>query len=220
VRTGRSRRLKWLDTHNLLGIVTLTWALVVGVTGVINTWADLMIQLWRFDQLAAMVAPYHGKPPVAPDRLTSLDRVVATARQAAPGMTPAFVAFPDTLFSSAHHHMVGMRGETPLTRRLIRPVLVDAQTAVLTDTRELPWYLTALLVSQPLHFGDYGGMPMKIIWALLDIATIVVLGSGLYLWLARRREPVETRLSESVPDDGDAAEAPVPAAAPSPRAAE
>jgi uncharacterized iron-regulated membrane protein len=49
----------------------------------------------------------------------------------------------------------------------------------------LPWYLTALLVSQPLHFGDYGGMPMQIIWALLDIATIIVLGSGLYLWLKR-----------------------------------
>jgi len=40
-------------------------------------------------------------------------------------------------------------------------------------------------VSQPLHFGDYGGMPMKILWALLDIATIVVLGSGLYLWLRK-----------------------------------
>jgi uncharacterized iron-regulated membrane protein len=50
---------------------------------------------------------------------------------------------------------------------------------------KLPWYLTALLVSQPLHFGDYGGMPMQIIWALLDIATIIVLGSGLYLWLKR-----------------------------------
>jgi uncharacterized iron-regulated membrane protein len=30
-------------------------------------------------------------------------------------------------------------------------------------------------------------MPLKIIWALLDVLTIVVLGSGLYLWLARRR---------------------------------
>ena len=26
---------------------------------------------------------------------------------------------------------------------------------------------------------------MKILWALLDIATIVVLGSGLYLWLRK-----------------------------------
>ena len=55
----------------------------------------------------------------------------------------------------------------------------------ITASPELPWYLTALLVSQPLHFGDYGGMPMQIIWALLDIATIIVLGSGLYLWLKR-----------------------------------
>ncbi|MCO5774728.1 PepSY domain-containing protein, partial [Citrobacter freundii] len=39
VRAERSRRLKWLDLHNLLGIVTLSWVLVVGVTGVINTLA-------------------------------------------------------------------------------------------------------------------------------------------------------------------------------------
>lgn len=55
----------------------------------------------------------------------------------------------------------------------------------------LPWYVTALLVSQPLHFGDYGGLPMKFIWAALDIATIVVLGSGLYLWVKRRQSPAK-----------------------------
>jgi uncharacterized iron-regulated membrane protein len=89
-----------------------------------------------------------------------------------------------------------MRGETPLTARLLKPVLVDAATGTLTDARDMPWYVTALLVSQPLHFGDYGGMPMKVIWALLDVITIVVLGSGLYLWLARRRTPFELRLAE------------------------
>jgi uncharacterized iron-regulated membrane protein len=47
--------------------------------------------------------------------------------------------------------------------------------------------LTALLLSQPLHFGDYGGAGMQFLWALLDLATIVVLGSGLYLWLKRGR---------------------------------
>ena len=29
----------------------------------------------------------------------------------------------------------------------------------------MPWYVKALKLSQPLHFGDYGGMPLKIIWA-------------------------------------------------------
>jgi hypothetical protein len=27
---------------------------------------------------------------------------------------------------------------------------------------------------------------LKIIWALLDVVTIVVLGSGLYLWLGKK----------------------------------
>jgi uncharacterized iron-regulated membrane protein len=66
-------------------------------------------------------------------------------------------------------------------------VLVDAGTAQVSDQRTLPWYLSALLLSQPLHFGDYGGAGMKFLWALLDLATIVVLGSGLYLWLKRGR---------------------------------
>jgi uncharacterized iron-regulated membrane protein len=48
-------------------------------------------------------------------------------------------------------------------------------------------YAKALFLSKPLHFGDYGGMPLKIIWAVLDVITLGVLGSGLYLWVARRR---------------------------------
>ena len=75
--------------------------------------------------------------------------------------------------------------ESALTSRLYQPVLVDAQSGQVTDRRRLPWYLSALFLSQPLHFGDYGGAWMKFLWALLDIATIIVLGSGVYLWLRR-----------------------------------
>src|SRR3546814_5798941 len=32
VRKDRSRRIKWLDTHNMVGIVTLGWVGVVGLT--------------------------------------------------------------------------------------------------------------------------------------------------------------------------------------------
>jgi uncharacterized iron-regulated membrane protein len=73
---------------------------------------------------------------------------------------------------------------------LFKPVLVDAGNGALIDTRELAWYIKAILVSQPFHFGDYGGLPMKILWALADLVTIVVLGSGLYLWWTRRQRAV------------------------------
>lgn len=196
VRRKKSLRLKWLDLHNLLGIVIVAWVMVVGGTGVINTWADLIFKLWQFDQLSAMVAPYKDKAPLKPEQFGSLQSALDAARSVAPGKTPSFVAFPGSMFSSQHHYAVFMRGTTPLTARLLKPVLVDAQTAQVTDTRELPWYMTAVLVSQPLHFGDYGGLPLKIVWALLDLAAIAVLGSGLYLWLARRQRPLEERIAE------------------------
>ena len=187
VRRARSARIKWLDLHNLLGIVTLVWALVVGATGMINTWADLLIKYWQFDQLSTLLAPYQGQPIVADAERGSVQRSLELALARAPDSKIAFIAFPGTAFSSPHHNTVFLRGQTPLTSRLLQPVLVDAKTNDVTAAPELPWYLTALLVSQPLHFGDYGGMPMKILWALLDLATIVVLGSGLYLWLKRRQ---------------------------------
>ncbi|MPZ42475.1 MAG: PepSY domain-containing protein [Betaproteobacteria bacterium] len=187
VRRGRTSRIKWLDLHNLLGIVTLMWALVVGATGVINTWADLLVKYWQYDQLSTLLAPYRDQPVVASSERASVQRSLDAALANAPGTTLSFIAFPGTAFSSPHHYTFFLRGSAPLTSRLLQPVLVDAETAAITAAPKLPWYLTALLVSQPLHFGDYGGMPMKILWALLDIITIVVLASGLYLWLKKRR---------------------------------
>ena len=185
VRRERRLRLKWLDLHNLLGIVTLVWAFTVGATGMINTWADLLIKYWQYDQLSHILAPYQGQPTVLAAERGSLQRSLDMAMAQAPETKLSFIAFPGTAFSSPHHNTVFLRGNTPLTSRLLQPVLVDAKTNAVTAAPELPWYLTALLVSQPLHFGDYGGVPMQLLWALLDIATIIVLGSGLYLWLKR-----------------------------------
>jgi len=196
VRTGRSTRLKWLDYHNLLGIVTVTWVAVVGFTGVINTLSTPIIGVWQATQLAEMTAPYRNEAAPAPGELASIQRAVDTAKAAAPGMRVQFVAFPGGSFSSKHHYAVFMQGATPLTKKLLTPALIDAKTGELTAMRSMPWYAQALLLSQPLHFGDYGGLPLKILWALLDAVTLVVLGSGLYLWLDKRRAPTEQRIEE------------------------
>ncbi len=185
VRHDRATRTQWLDLHNLLGIATVTWALVVGATGIVNTWADLVIGHWRNDQMAQMLAPYRGLPPVT--QLGSLETAFAAARASEPAMKIGFIAFPGTAFSSEHHYGVFMRGREPFTERLFKPVLVDAVTGRISASRTPPWYVNALLLSQPLHFGDYGGLPLQWLWALLDLLTIVVLGSGLYLWWDKHR---------------------------------
>ena len=190
VRTHKSTRLRWLDLHNLIGAVTLTWALVVGVTGVISACADLIIAAWRTDSLSAMIEPYRDAPPLT--QLAPANRLLSIAAQAAPGMRPDFIAFPGTRFSSEHHYAVFMKGGTHLTSHLFTPVLIDASTLHVTAVAERPWYMDAMGLSQPLHFGDYGAMPMKILWAALDVLTIIVLGSGVYLWWVRRKTAKES----------------------------
>ena len=185
VRHDRSSRTRWLDLHNLIGIVTLSWALVVGITGVVSACADLLIEAWRAESLATMLEPYQDAPPLTARAPAS--NLVKIATQAAPGMQPDFIAFPGTRFSSEHHYSVFMNGSSHLTSHLYTPVLIDAQTLEVTAVGGRPWYMDALGLSQPLHFGDYGGRPMQILWAILDVLTIIVLGSGLYLWWVRRR---------------------------------
>lgn len=196
VRASRSRRVKWLDYHNLVGVVALMWMAVVGLTGVINAFVTPITQFWQANELADMTRAYTARPALPPERYGSLDRAMAEARRAIPGMNPQFIAFPGGEFSSRHHHAIFFQGDTPLTEHLLTTALIDGETGQLTDKRPMPWYFKALSLSQPLHFGDYGGLPMKILWAVLDLFTIVVLGSGIYLWLGRRRSPVEARVTE------------------------
>ncbi len=205
VRRDRSSRVKWLDLHNVLGIVTVIWALAVGLTGVINTLSVPALNYWQTHHLAPFIAQYQqGSVPV-PSELASLEQAVVAAEAAEPGMTLSFVAFPGALGSSNYHYAIYMRGVTPVTSQLYQPVLADARTGQIVASVQQPWYLKTLYLSQPLHFGDYGGMPLQIIWALLDLLTIVVLGSGLYLWLRKPAAVARKTRQGGNPTQGDRA---------------
>lgn len=202
LRTSRSTRLKWLDYHNLLGIIALAWMTVVGTTGVINALATPIFQYWQRTELAAMTQAYAGDDAVTPDRYGSIDAAMAAARKSMTGYNPQFIAFPGGGFSSQHHYAIFFQGGTPLTERLLTSALVDAETGTFTDARPMPWYTKMLALSQPLHFGDYGGLPLKILWAILTLFTMNILGSGLYLWLGKRRSGTDALVRE-VESGGD-----------------
>jgi len=195
-RTQGVARTRWFDLHNLVGIITLAWTLVVGATGVMNALSIPLFNLWRAQTLPALLAPYRGKP--LPNHLAPVDVAVDTAAKALPGMEISSVLFPNPVFGSPRHYVVWTRGKTAVTSRLFTPALIDAEHGTLTVARALPWYLRTIEVSRPLHFGDYGGLPLKIIWALLDVMTILVLVSGVYLWVSKRNTPVANELDQMI----------------------
>jgi uncharacterized iron-regulated membrane protein len=194
VRRQGSRRLRRLDLHNLIGVATVAWALVVGLTGAMNTVALPLFDLWRSRAMPGLLAPYRDKPPLA--RPGPVADAARAAREALPDRQITSIVFPKDRFGTPRHYLIWTRGRTPVTAQLYTPVLVDAETGAVSGAAPLPWYLRAIELSRPLHFGDYGGLPLKILWALLDLATVAVLASGLHLWLVRRRTPLEQRLAE------------------------
>lgn len=196
LRTSRSERVKTLDQHNLLGIVAFGWMLVVGTTGVINAFADPLVDIWRNGELAEMTAQYGGEAPLDPASYGSLDAAMASAQSALPGRSPQFIGFPGGDWSTGHHYAVFFQGDRPLTQHLLTPALIDARNAELTDARDMPVINQALMMSKPLHFGDYGGLPLKLIWAALTLATIWVLWSGLLLWARRSPGKIDRRIDE------------------------
>ena len=116
------------------------------------------------------------------------------AQEVPPGRSPHH-GFPGGAWSSGHH-AIFFQGDRPVTQHLLTPALVDAETGELTDARTMPALNQALMMSKPLHFGDYGGLPLKIIWALLTLATIWVLWTGLMLWWRRRAGEIDRRVEE------------------------
>ncbi|MEL7304566.1 MAG: PepSY-associated TM helix domain-containing protein [Myxococcota bacterium] len=184
IRASRSRRTQWLDMHNLLGIVTIVWLTGVALTGVINTLSIPVFEAWKATQLAEMVEPYQGREPTSA-YARSAQRALEGAQRAEPDLKLSFMAFPGNTFASPSHFVAFMRGKTAWTSKFLKPLLIDASSGEVIESRWLPWYATVLLLSQPLHFGDYGGMPLKVLWALLDVLAIAVLASGLYLWAVK-----------------------------------
>ncbi|MXO75214.1 PepSY domain-containing protein [Altererythrobacter aerius] len=205
LRTGRAKRVGRIDQHNFIGMITLAWALVIGLTGAINAFADPLTDMWQDGEVARMTAAYAGEPPLDPANYGSIDRAMASAQAALPGRSPQFIGFPGGAWSSGHHYAIFFQGDRPLTAHLLTPALVDARTGALTDARDMPILNQALMMSKPLHFGDYGGLPLKLIWAALTLATIWVLWSGVLLWLRRRPGAVDRRVAEIVAGSAHAA---------------
>jgi len=185
VRAERSSRAAWLDSHNLIGIATLGWILVVAITGIMNAFTVPAYATWRKVTVPALVAPYKSQPSlesrIGPQRAKDIGEASNL------GSRMVRITPPGGKDGSPRHWVVWTQGDTPITKKLFRPVLVAADTGAVTLSSPPPWWLSALQFSRPLHFGDYGGAPLKVLWTVLDLLAIAILVSGLKLFFGRRK---------------------------------
>jgi uncharacterized iron-regulated membrane protein len=188
LRRGRGTRLLQLDLHNFIGALVLGWALVVTVTGALLGLGTVARLIWQQTELTALRDRYAGEPVDARRPPIDVDRVYAATMAALPpGWHVISVLYPRTEFSTDRHYTVLVGGEG-LDKRVFRIALVDAADGVVRTVVQLPWYLKAILIAQPLHFGDYGGLALKLLWTACTWLTLFITANGAWLWWDRRRK--------------------------------
>jgi uncharacterized iron-regulated membrane protein len=188
IRRGRGARLLQLDLHNLFGSVVLGWLVIVTCTGLLLGFGTIAQGVWQNTELRALKTRLDtGKKIDREHPPLTFERAFEAAARAQPGWRPVTALFPDTDLSTAQHYTVLLYGAKGVRERMFRIAMVEADTGKVADVRDLPAYLQAIQLSQPLHFGDYGGVALKIFWVACTWLALFITGNGAWLWWIRRR---------------------------------
>jgi len=193
VRSGGTARIGWLDTHNLLGVVLCVWLIGIASTGFLNEMALPLFAFWERSEVRHLVGPWQHESVRPQVELGSAQSALDAVKRALPQNAPVDVLFPGGPVGTPRHYVVVTRGTTSIKKQMLTPVLVDTQTSQVTVVANLPWYLQMLEIARPLHYGNYGGLPLKVIWAIFDLMMIGLLITGFFLWRSKASAQSATR---------------------------
>lgn len=194
LRWGGSKRLQEADLHNRISIWGLPFHLVVSLTGAFLGLTVIIVgvlALATFKGDTAKAYALFTGPTVADDPwpapVLDLAKPLETLRVARPNARPAYL----------YVEHPGERGQHVMVNAITPGRLSRGETFVLDGDGKLlgevgyesgALGLKVLSSMTPLHFGWFGGWPVKVAYLLLGLGLTSVTSSGVAIWLARRRD--------------------------------
>lgn len=195
LRFGKNVKRMWLDLHNVLGLFSLPFHIVMALSAVVFAFHDQFYDAQgAVRAMGAAQVEQHEKPHHAPAGGTLLgpaDLVRHIERQL-PGFTLISISYrndpdkgPDVSFRGSDPRY-GLRGAT------FGLGDVDPYSGKITEADYLPglqdgWFATVTSFFA-LHFGNYGGAPVRWAYFLLGLAGAFLFYSGNLLWIESRRK--------------------------------
>ncbi|GAN69258.1 PepSY-associated TM helix domain-containing protein [Acetobacter orleanensis] len=202
VRLGQSVRKRWLDLHNLLGLFSLPFHLVMAVSSVVFAFHD---QIFTVEHLlfARPVAARHGgvagsfmvsaptnAAPTLSPVLAPTDILALMARQA-PGFVPETLNYRQLAHGRDVVRVFGHDARYPTRGPTGGFVVLNAHTGAVQSGEYMPGHqpvkFSILTSFFALHFGSYGGMPVRCGYVLLGLGGAFLFYTGNQLWIVSRR---------------------------------
>lgn len=208
LRSGGSERLGQADLHNRIGVWGLPFHFIIAFTAAflgvfIIVFGSVAATTYKGDMAKAftdLAGPSARSAAHAPhnDQVPSVAPFIAAATAAAPGLTLQSV---DIQQPGAKGQLIGIGLRDPRSLVLSERVVFDSQgrKVFASDVAKRSLGQQMIFAIQPLHFGWFGGIFVKLAYGVLGLSMCVVTASGFRIWLARRRDkgrpaPVMERL--------------------------
>lgn len=184
LRWGRGARLLFSDVHKFVGITSVVFNLILGFTGAWWNIAHVVGHMIYGDPPQPVIAQQLYAPSL------SLNALTQDAATRIPGYRANFISLPSVPAAPAITFYGTIEPRSRWTGPYGSYIAYDAKTLAHTATTDLR---TAGLWGQiydmftPLHFGTFGGLPVKILWTIGGLAPGILGVTGFLIWRSRRR---------------------------------
>jgi uncharacterized iron-regulated membrane protein len=200
LRVGRNLKRMWLDAHNVVGIVSLPFHIVMALTAVVFAYHDgiylVQDKLLHDGKWASAFQRQRPAPGKLPERdpaamLAPLE-LVAAAREFAPGFEPSMLQYQQVDGPRAVVRVWGKDAAAVSPRARGGFVALDPYSGKVVNSDFLPGRQNTpnLFISSffALHMAAFGGMPVQWMYFLLGLAGAWLFYSGNLLWVESRRK--------------------------------
>jgi len=193
LRLKRNARMAWTDMHNRLSVWGLPFHLVITFTGAFLgvagiTVVALAMLAYEGDQEAA-IQVIQGPQPVldAPLMAASPDyESMLTRSEAADRRFSLLVASNPK--SSGHTTSVAYYEEGILSMRTSDIYRNSGEFLEKFGGSGSPAGARVFGMVQPLHYGTFGGYPIKLLYFVLSLALTYITSTGMMIWFKRKKQ--------------------------------
>ncbi|MEM7360246.1 MAG: PepSY-associated TM helix domain-containing protein [Pseudomonadota bacterium] len=202
LRFQNTIRLKWTDTHKVLGLWVMPFYTMIAFTGaflgIIVIMSPIIAALSFKGDTEALIDAVIG-PPTEPRgvmaQMLSIDEVRAL-------QNPGNGEFPYSVVSEnwgdeAAEYRIFYPVQKELGRFELRTISgVSGELIKSEPINELSSGNRVSASIAPLHYGTYGGFWLKVLYFILGLSLCVVTATGLMMWIERRLHGKEGNRSQ------------------------
>ncbi|MFC3679159.1 PepSY-associated TM helix domain-containing protein [Bacterioplanoides pacificum] len=183
LRLTAARTTMYVDTHSSFGMTLAPVFLILGFTGAYWNIMHLVQEGLVHDDSAE----YHLQGRLYNDEL-SFDRLQQQAEAAIDGFRATYISLP---YNPQRPFVFygDVSAANPLLSQYANQVTFDAQSGELLDRRDIRNQGVLVKIDDSfrrLHFGDFGGVLVKLIWCLSGLVALWLGYTGVSVWWSKQ----------------------------------